>query len=197
MYLIFDTAANGSPKSWKAPVTDTFNWPRMIHISWILLGEDLKPIEDFNCLIKSPEYKITADAAKKHSIELEDVEKKGDKLSEVLDKFNKTVKESKYVFSHNLNYNQNIVGAECIRAKKTDPLAYADSYCLMQEGTFLCKLKGKRGYKWPSLQELHSKIFNQGFSPPNNARADVIAASRCFIAMKKIGHLEDIFDDDI
>lgn len=197
MYLIFDTAANGSPKSWKAPVTDTFNWPRLIHISWIILGEDLKPKEDYNCLINPREFTVTNDAAKRHSVDIEEMKASGDELSEVLDRFNKAVKESKYVFAHNLKFNESIVGAECIRSAKTDPLAYAEKYCLMHEGTFLCKLKGRQGYKWPSLQELHSKIFNQGYSPTNNARADVIAASRCFIAMKKTRHLEDIFDEEV
>lgn len=197
MYLIFDTAANGSPKSWKAPVTDTFNWPRLIHISWIILGEDLKPKEDYNCLINPREFTVTNDAAKRHNVDIEDMKASGDDLSEVLDRFNKAVKESKYVFAHNLKFNESIVGAECIRSAKTDPLAYAEKYCLMHEGTFLCKLKGRQGYKWPTLQELHSKIFNQGYSPTNNARADVIAASRCFIAMKKTRHLEDIFDEEI
>ena len=75
-------------------------------------------------------------------------------------------------------------------------LAHTESYCLMQEATYYCKIKGKGGYKWPSLQEMHTIIFKQGFSPAGNARADVIAASRCFIALKKARAFEDIFIDD-
>lgn len=67
----------------------------------------------------------------------------------------------------------------------------------MQEGTYHCKLRGKRGgYKWPTLQEMHTVLFRQKYSPANNARADVIAASRCFIMLKKVRALEDIFADD-
>ena len=27
MYLFFDVETTGKPKNWKAPVSDTFNWP--------------------------------------------------------------------------------------------------------------------------------------------------------------------------
>lgn len=55
----------------------------------------------------------------------------------------------------------------------------------MEEGTYYCKIPNKGGgYKWPTLNELHGFCFQKGYSPGNNARADVIAAARCFIKMK-------------
>jgi len=66
----------------------------------------------------------------------------------------------------------------------------------MHESTYFCKLKGKRGYKWPSLQELHTACFKQGFTPSGHARADVIAATRAFIYLKKARAFEDIFFED-
>ena len=66
----------------------------------------------------------------------------------------------------------------------------------MQESTWYCKIPGRGGkYKWPSLNELHAICFNQKFSPAGNARADVIAASRSFIKLMKLGQLEDMFED--
>ena len=50
------------------------------------------------------------------------------------------------------------------------------------------------GYKWPTLSELHAACFNSAYTPANNARADVIAAARCFIKLMKSGQLEDLFD---
>ena len=41
-YLIFDASPIGKPKDYKAPFTDTFNWPRLIHLSWITLNDELK-----------------------------------------------------------------------------------------------------------------------------------------------------------
>lgn len=196
MYLIFDTSALKKPFSYKAPVTDTFSWPRMIHISWITLGEDLKPIKDFNCIIKPTEYTLTEEACEHHGIEMETAQE-GDDLVEVLQNFAESIAESQYIFSHNLKYNESIVGAEFVRKKISHRLFQAEKYCIMQEGTYYCKLRGKRGgYKWPSLQEMHAVLFKQKYAPANNARADVIAAARCFIKLKTVRALEDIFIDD-
>lgn len=66
----------------------------------------------------------------------------------------------------------------------------------MEEGTYYCKIPAKGGgYKYPTLPELHASCFGQTYGPANNARADVIAAARCFIKLKKTGKLEDIFED--
>ena len=36
MYLIFDTETTGLPRDFKAPITDTDNWPRCVQIAWQL-----------------------------------------------------------------------------------------------------------------------------------------------------------------
>lgn len=195
MYLIFDVAGAGKVKSWKAPMTDTFNWPRLMHISWIVLGEDLKPIKDYNCHIKPVDFTVNEETAERHNVDPVKMAESGDELDDVLKHFKESLSECKYIFAHNLKFNESILAAEFLRKKEKNPLQYANTYCLMHESTFFCKLKGKGGgYKWPSLQELHCSLFNQRYSPPNNARADVIAASRAFIGLMRKGQLEDIFD---
>ena len=196
MYLIFDSSANGRPKSYKAPLDDSFAWPRLMHLSWIVLNEELKPIEDYNCLIKPHGYKPSDENLKRHGIDKEKLETTADGLVEVLEKFAASMASCDFVFAHNLQFNEGIVGAEYYRESISSPLISADKYCLMQEATYYCKLPGRRGYKWPSLQEMHSTIFKQGYSPSNHARADVIAASRCFIFLKKSGNLDDIFFEE-
>lgn len=195
MYLIFDTSASKKPMSYDAPLSDTFAWPRMIHISWLMLDAEFKPIEDCNFIIKPDGFTLTDEACKQHTIDAEKANE-GEDLNEVLRKFAKAVDEAKYLFAHNLKYNESIVGAEFIRKNILNRLFQADKYCLMHESTYYCKLPGKRGYKWPSLQELHSILFKQGYKPTHNARADVIAAAKCFIRLKQVRALEDIFADD-
>lgn len=193
--LIFDASGVGRPKSFKAPVTDTFVWPRLAHLSWIILDENLKPLKDYDCIVKPEGYTFDEEKIKYCHIDQEDIDKKGEKLEDILEKFKESIEETDFVWAHNLNLNENIVGAEFIRAGIRHNLHNAASYCLMQESTFYCKLPGKggRGYKWPSLNELHAILFKKGYSPSNNARADVIASSRCFIMLMKLGELEDCF----
>lgn len=196
-YLIFDATGIGKPKSYKVPATDTFNWPRMIHLSWIILDENLKPIEDYDCIVKPEGFAITPAISKYAKIDEEDIKTKGEELKAILEKFGESLDKVDYVFSHNLNGNECVVGAEFVRKGMKNKTVYANSYCLMQETTWFCKIPSKTGgYKWPSLTQLHSICFNSGYSPINNARADVIAATRCFIALMKTRHLEDIFELD-
>lgn len=197
-YVVFDCTPMNKVKNTRALASDTTSWPRLVHLSWIVLNDELKPIEDHDYII-IPEGFIINGAVKEFAkIDDEDVEKKSKDLKEALEEFGKALDEADYVFAHNLAMNAGVVGAEFIRNTMKNRLAYANSYCLMQESTFFCKLPSKTGgYKWPSLNELHGKIFNKQYSPTNNARADVIAATRSFIALKKYNKLADIFEEDL
>lgn len=197
MYLVFDVSGIDKPKSWKAPFSDTFAWPRMIHMSWIILDKDLKPTNDFDHIIIPEGFSVNETIEKRCQIDQEDIDKKGAKLEDVLEAFEKSLQEVTFVFAHNLNFNENVLAAEYLRKGIKHSLFRKERFCLMQESTFFCKLPSKTGgYKWPTLSELHSIIFKKAYSPPNNARADVIAATRCFKALMMGRQLEDLFDDE-
>jgi len=197
MYLIFDCSATEKPKNWKAPFSDTMSWPRMVHLSWIILDKDLKPMEDHDFIVTPEGFTIDETIASHCQIEVDRVEKKGKPLDEVLTAFDESLKKAYYVFAHNLNFNENVVAAEYVRRSIDHSLFRKLRFCIMQESTHFCKLPSKSGgYKWPTLSELHAIIFNKAFSPPNNARADVIAATRCFKALMMGKQLDDLFDED-
>ncbi len=196
MYLIFDVSPIGKPANYKAPFTEVSAWPRMVHISWIVLNSELKPMEDFDNIVIDDHITFDADLKKNLHIDDADIAKKGASLEKILLAFNESCKKAKYVFSHNLNYNQNILAAEYLRSLMPLEMLKIDRYCLMQEGTHFAKLPARGGgYKWPSLPELHAACFKTTYAPINNARADVIAATRCFIKLFKSGELEDIFEE--
>ena len=197
MYLIFDCSAIDKPKNWKAPFSDTFNWPRMIHLSWIILDKDLKPIEDQDYIIKPEGFSIDSTIAKRSQIDEDDIANKSEPLEDVLRAFDESLKKAYYVLAHNLNFNENVLAAEYLRKNINHSLFRKLRFCIMQESTFFCKLPSKTGgYKWPTLSELHAIIFQKAYSPHNNARADVIAATRCFKALMMGKQLDDLFDED-
>lgn len=195
-YLLFDTSAAGKPKDWKAPFSDTFAWPRLVHISWIVLDKDFKPLHDFDYVVETnPEW--DKKIKKSCKIDNDDVERKSIPLNDILNFFEESVKTVDYLISFNLNFNENVVAAEFIRENLTPSIFAKERFCLMQESTFYCKIPSRTGgYKWPSLTELHAILFKSRFSPPNNARADVIAAARCFILLMKVKALDDMFDEE-
>ena len=196
-YLIFDATPISKPRDYKAPFSDTFAWPKLIHLSWIMLNEEFKPISDYDCIINPEGFSFDENIEKYAKIDKEDIESKGAKLEDVLKQFSKCVDDTEYVFAHNLNVSENVVAAEYLRKGINHNLFKAERFCLMQESTWYCKIPSKTGgYKWPTLRELHAVLFNQAYSPSGNARADVIAASRCFIKLMKLGQLVDLFDDE-
>lgn len=197
-YLIYDITANGKPKDYKAPFSDTFSWPRMVHISWIILDAELKLVEDFDCVIRPEGFVIDERLAKLAHLDEEDIKTKSSPLSVVLDQFDKSVDQVEYTISHNNASQQNILAAEYIRLNRQPKHFRTEGICLMREATYFCKIPNKRGggYKWPSMQELYATLFNQKYSPSNNARADVIAATRSFKKLMLLGELQDVFDED-
>ncbi len=195
-YLVFDATPIEKPRDLNAPFSDTFSWPRLIHLSWIILDENYKPVQDYDCVVKPEGFGITNHITKYAKLEEEEISKKGEALDDILDHFTKSIDEVELLISHNMKVGENILAAEYLRRGLTHNLFKADRMCLMQESTYYCKIPSKRGgYKWPSLREMHAVLFNQAYTPSGNARADVIAASRCFIKLMKLGQLADFFED--
>lgn len=48
---------------------------------------------------------------------------------------------------------------------------------------------GRGGFKWPKLEELYFKLFNESF-PAHNAKQDVLATERCFLELVKRGIIQ-------
>jgi len=114
----------------------------------------------------------------------------------ILTQFTQSVEKAQYLVAHNMNMNESVISAEYLRTGLSNPIFKKERLCLMQESTYYCQLPSKgQGYKWPSLTELHAVCFQQRYSPSGNARADVIAAARCFIKLMKSNALEDFFED--
>ncbi len=188
MYLIFDTETTGLPKNWKAPLTDFDNWPRMVQIAWQMHDNTGGLIAVKNYIIKPDGYDIPYNAEKIHGISTQRAQKVGLDLKSVLKEFIKDVENSKFVIGHNVEFDNNIVGSELLR-KEMDNLL-SDFPCLdtMKLSVEYCKIPGGRGgkFKYPSLTDLHLKLFGEPFAEAHNASADVEATTRCFLELIRL-----------
>ena len=189
MYLIFDTETTGLPKNWKAPITDTDNWPRCIQIAWQLHDEMGELIEDQNYLIKPDNFEIPYESQKIHGISTELAIEEGNSLDEVLEKFNQSLEKSSFVVGHNVSFDINVIGCEFYRQQLKNSLSSKKLLDTCTEDTaLLCELPGGRGgkYKLPTLIELHEFLFDTSFKEAHNATADVEATARCFLELIRI-----------
>jgi DNA polymerase III subunit alpha len=197
MYLIFDTETTGLPKNWNAPITDSDNWPRCIQLAWQIHDELGVLIEVKNFIIKPEGFDIPFNASKIHGISTERALKTGQDLTFVLNEFNESLKKTKFVIGHNVEFDLNIVGAEFHRSGIASTMMQMASLDTCSETTAtLCQLSGGRGgkFKKPKLQELHLFLFNEEFAEAHNASADVEATTRCFLELvrKKVLTLQEL-----
>jgi DNA polymerase III epsilon subunit-like protein len=63
--------------------------------------------------------------------------------------------------------------------------------CTMFSSTAHCAIQGSRGNKWPKLEELHQKLFGEGFEGAHDALVDVQACARCFFELKRLGVIKE------
>ncbi|MBT8318412.1 MAG: DNA polymerase III subunit alpha [Lutibacter sp.] len=186
MFLIFDTETTGLPKKWKAPITDTDNWPRCVQIAWQLHDMYGELIEQQDYLIQPEGFNIPYDAEQIHGISTKLAQEKGRSLEEVLVLFNEALSKCKFVVGQNVSFDLNIMGCEYHRKNIDSTLNKLPVLDTCTEGTAaLCQIPGGRygNFKLPTLTELHEYLFHTPFSEAHNATADVEATTRCFLEL--------------
>ena len=190
MYLIFDTETTGLPKKWNAPITDSDNWPRCVQLAWQLHDSKGALISDHSYLIKPENFNIPFESEQIHGISTELANKIGVDLEEVLNKFISDLSNAGFIIGHNVKFDLNIIGAELFRINSDVNLLEKDILDTCTEMTAnVCKLPGGRGgkFKFPTLIELYSFLFDESFSEAHNASADVEATARAFFELVRIG----------
>ena len=163
MYLIFDTETTGLPNNWKAPISDTENWPRCIQIAWQLHDDLGKLIENKSYIVKPENFDIPYESEKIHGISTKLAETYGTDLEKVLKEFSGSIMKSKFIVGHNVKFDINVIGCEFYRKKITSNLDTVDILDTCSESTAeLCKLPGGRGgkFKLPTLTELYLSLIH-------------------------------------
>ena len=190
MFLIFDTETTGLPRDYNAPHTDTDNWPRLVQLAWQLHDIHGELIEVKNFIVKPDGFTIPFNAEKIHGISTDRAERFGMPLAEVLEEFNKALEKADYNVGHNIGFDINIMACEYHRTGIETPLQQKNAVDTKSDDTAaFCQIRGGKGgrYKWPTLTELHQKLFNEGFDEAHNASADVEATARVFLELVRTG----------
>ncbi len=189
MYLFFDTETTGLPKKWDAPVTDLDNWPRLVQIAWLYFDEQGNEITNRSAIIKPEGFSIPKESADVHGISTEMAMKQGIALEKILKEFSEMTGKTKFLVAHNMSFDEKIIDAEYLRKGIQKSLFSPKKICTKESSTKFCKLPGNYGYKWPSLSELHVKLFDCDFEDAHDALIDVKACAKCFFELKNRGVL--------
>ncbi|GAA0878443.1 DNA polymerase III subunit alpha [Algoriphagus jejuensis] len=184
MYIIFDTETTGLPRDYNAPMSDVDNWPRLVQLAWQLHDAKGNLLSHHNYIIRPEGFTIPYNAEKVHGISTKRALAEGHELKQILGIFEGDVQQAKFLVGHNIEFDINVVGSEFLRAAATMPLT-APPLDTKDISTDFCALPGGRGgkFKWPTLTELHQKLFGKGFGDAHDAAYDVDATARCFFGL--------------
>ncbi|MCA0430360.1 MAG: DNA polymerase III subunit alpha [Bacteroidetes bacterium] len=202
MFLIFDTETTGLPRNYNAPLSDFDNWPRMVQIAWQLHNKEGKLLNHNSIIIKPNGYTIPFNATQIHGISTERAIQEGSDLKLVLEQFAEIVNQTQYLCGHNIEFDINIIGAEFLRCGLPN---YFENHPIIDtkndDTTNFCAIPGGKGgkYKWPTLTELYTKLFNSNFAEAHNAAFDVQATSKVFFEIVKQGitKVKELNKDDL
>jgi len=187
MYLTFDSETTGLPKNFKAPISDSENWPRLVQLAWQINDEEGKLINNKSFLIKPDNFTIPYNSEKIHGISTQIALEKGIDLLIVLKDFKEDLKKCKYIIGHNINFDKNILGAEFYRKNIESELLNKISIDTGHISKQYCNLKGGfgGGLKMPKLTELYAILFGKKFSDAHDAAYDVNATAKSFFYLLK------------
>lgn len=186
-YLVFDVETTGLPRNWKAPASKLDNWPRIVQIGWLAFDRHEQLLESNSHIIKPAGFEIPAESVKVHNISNDFALSNGEDIENVLAPFASTVKNAGHVIAHNLSFDEKVVRSELIRAEMEDPFDMPVKVCTKEKGTDICRIPGKYGYKWPTLDELYRHFFDHTFEGAHDALDDAKATAACFFELKKAG----------
>jgi DNA polymerase III epsilon subunit-like protein len=187
MYLFFDTETTGIPKNYKAPASDSRNWPRLVQIAWMLTDREGNELNHAEYIIKPDGFMIPSDASKIHGITTDMALRSGVDLRFAVTAILGDMKKASILLAHNMQFDEKIIGAELLRLGISNLVEEKPRKCTMQASTNYCKITGAYGYKWPKLEELHQKLFGENFEGAHRALTDVRACARCYFELRRLG----------
>ena len=187
-YLFFDTETTGIPNDYKAPCTNTDNWPRLIQLGWLLTDAAGRILSEGNHIVRPDGFEIPKAASDVHGITTEFALENGKPLLDVIFAFGADLNQADCMVGHNLDYDLHIVGAEYVRLGYDSRIMFArPTLCTMQATIQFCNIPGRFGPKWPKLMELYTKLFGQEFDGAHDAMADIVATKDCFFELIRRG----------
>jgi len=181
--------------------------PHIVEICWSIcspgsLGAEEKcVVEDTQTFLVRPDgrFVIPEEATKVHGIPHDRAQADGGDVVEVLSKFLEAARGCQILAAHNIAFDLPVLQAECRRHKLAmDAIDSQRRICTMMSTIALCKItrEGKRGFKFPKLEELYRFLFAEEPNQVHQAEDDVRLLRLCFFELVKRGvirlHVDEV-----
>ena len=189
--LFIDTETTGLPLNDKLPYTKIDNWPFLVQVALIIEDDNFGILAKRSFILKPKNYIIPASSTKIHGISNKRAIDEGENRDKVISFLDKVLYCSDVIVGHNVTFDINVIKAEIIRVKGLDNSLFTKKehkiFDTMKMGINICKLSNLQifthqnsPYKYPKLDELYYKLFNQHFSNQHDAMSDIQATYDCY-----------------
>ena len=190
MKLFIDTETTGLPKRRNAPYSDVDNWPRLVQLAWVLVDPSGREVSAVEHIIAPLGFSIPREAARIHGITTDIAQAEGIPSARALAEFGEAVLIAETIIAHNVGYDRPVLEAEHIRHNLRCEIGSRQLVCTKETSTDYCAIPGNYGYKWPTLNELHEKLFDEPMQQAHNALVDVRACMKCYFELEKRGIID-------
>jgi DNA polymerase III epsilon subunit-like protein len=189
-------------------------WPHIVQFSYVIYDNISNTLEINDNIIKIPDnIDIPEESIAIHGITKKMTKQYGVTLNEAFQKFFQYVEMADYIIGHNIDFDINMVRVELLREiyKSNDELIFhkieeseeiqlwkeylnelqnkENIVCTMKTNTDFCNITavskyGKPYIKFPTLNQLHHKLFSTEPKMLHDSCVDILVTLRCY--MKKI-----------
>lgn len=198
--LIFDVETNGLLTKGQKNIEEC---PYILQLSFLVYDDSNNEIiKTFNSYVNiDNSVEISKETIDINGITREICNNHGLPIENILNEFSYEYMRCNKIVAHNIDFDKRMIKIEIIRNSfkminmDIDPcLIFNDNldkklYCTMMHGIELCKLPGRYGkYKYPSLSELHTKLFNNIPGGLHDALVDTKACYDCYKCLQLLGY---------
>lgn len=185
--IVFDTETTGIPSKG----LDLEFQPYICQFAAVIYqfsGGQLEELKRLEFLIKPPvaiEYEVVAI----HGISNKMVAD-APAFAEVVDRIMEAFREADVAVAHNLEFDRRVLACELERLARNGDFLPEQIFDTMKESRDFCAIPSQRHpgkLKAPKLEELHHKLFGEGFEGAHDAMVDVLATGRCLQALAERG----------
>lgn len=194
LYLFIDTETTGLPKRLLSngeiddPLEEEINlllYPRLVRLSYIIQDGNGTELLNEDFIIKPDHFLIPTDASNIHGITTEIANERGQPLKSILRHFRQVYAYTRFIVGHNIYFDTKVIAAEFLRHSIQDTFTDRSKLDTMGLSVDYCAIKGFYSYKYPTLSELHQKLFDKMFEGAHSSPADVSIVAKCFWELKR------------
>ena len=166
------------------------NWSHIVQLGFILCDDNFGKLSERSIILKPEKYNIPIESTIIHGITHDFALNNGENRFDVLSYMDRILSNVDVVIGHNIEFDLNTLKCEILRAKGSKNILFENKnhkvIDTMKIGCDICRIpsyKSGEKYKWPTLDELYTKLFNKSFNGQHNAMNDIKATYECYFEM--------------